>query len=786
MKSTFILLFLFLVGSLSLHAQETLYTAIRGTVVDKQSQFPLPGAQIVVTSIQPIKGTATDVDGQFRIEQVPVGRQTIEIRMIGYAPQVINNALLISNREFELNVQLEESVTQVAAVEIVAEENKSESVNKMSTVSTRSFSMEEARRFSGTLQDPARMAQNFAGVSNASDSRNDIVIRGNSPTGVLWRLDGVDIPSPNHFATLGTTGGPVSMLNANNLANSDFATSAFAAEYGNALGGVFDLRLRSGNKDKREFTGQIGFNGFELGAEGPFKKGGQSSYMINYRYSLLGALQVLGVNFGTGSAIPEYQDVTYKVDLPTSKAGRFTLFGMAGTSYINFQANLEDENNLYSGDRQNSEFTSQTAVFGASHTYFFNPKTFGKLVVAWTGTGNAGKIDSLDLSGNAYRQFGADRHQIKMTAHYLLNSKINAKHTLRMGIIGDHYDVKSLDSVLYQKTFFFRESDFRGTVGMAQAYAQWQWRPSDRLTVNSGVHSQMFFYNDDLVIEPRIGARYAIKANQSISIGGGLHSQLQPITVYFNRERLTDGSVVANNAHLGFNRAAHAVLGYDIQLSEKVRVKTEAYFQHLFNIAVDRSPSSFSMVNVGADFQLPNNGDLVNNGIGRNYGIELTLERFLNKGFYYLFTTSLFNSEYKGSDNVWRNTAFNGNYVINLLGGKEWKIGENNALTLDGKVTYAGGAWHAPIDLQASRISGFEVRDLQNNFSQQYDPYFRADVKIGFRFNSKKFSQAVSLDIRNVTNNKNVFLQGFNNDTGTINTTYQIGFFPMVLYNIWF
>lgn len=785
MKTTCIL-FIALLLALGSNAQDGNTTSLRGTVIDKQSQYPVPGAQIVVTSITPNMGTASDENGDFRLNNVPIGRINVEVRMLGFAPQTFNNLLLFANREYELNVQLTESVNEVNAVEIVAKENKAESVNKMSSVSTRSFSMEEAQRYSGTLQDPARMAQNFAGVSNASDSRNDIVIRGNSPTGVLWRLDGIDIPSPNHFATLGTTGGPVSMLNANNLATSDFATSAFAAEYGNALAGVFDLRLRSGNKDKREFMGQIGFNGFELGAEGPFKKGKQASYMINYRYSLLGALKTLGVNFGTGAAVPEYQDITYKIDIPTSKAGRFTFFGIAGTSFIDFKADLSDENNLYNGDRQNSQFTSRTGVFGASHTYFFNQKTFGKLVIAYTGTGNGGHIDSLDLGRNIHRQFGADRYQVKTSAHYFVNSKLSAKHTLRFGAMADRYDVKSVDSVLYQSSFYFREADYKGTVYMSQAYAQWQYRPSDRLTINSGVHGQWFLHNNKYVVEPRIGARYAVRPSQSINIGVGLHSQLQPITVYFNRERLDNGTILSNNKNVGFNRAAHAVLGYDIQLSEHVRLKAETYYQHLFDIAVDRAASSFSMVNVGADFGIPNNGDLVNKGEGRNYGVEVTLERFLDKGFYYLFTTSLFDSRYKGSDNVWRNTAFNGQYVLNFLIGREWKMGENNAFTLDFRTTYAGGAWHAPIDLQASRNLGYEVRVQSEDFSQQYDAYFRLDAKVGFRFNGKKFSQAVSLDVRNATNQKNVFMQRFNNATGEIQTNYQIGLFPMVLYNIYF
>lgn len=186
-------------------------------------------------------------------------------------------------------------------------------------MSARQLSTDEAFRYAGTRSDPSRMAQNFAGVSGTNDGRNDIIIRGNSPVGVLWRMDGIDIPNPNHFSTLGATGGPVSILNINTLKNSDFLTSAFPAQYGNALAGVFDLKLRNGNNEKNEFIGQLGFNGFEFGAEGPLNKNSKASYLVNYRYSMVAALQSIGLNFGTGSATPYYQNSTFKINIPTKK-----------------------------------------------------------------------------------------------------------------------------------------------------------------------------------------------------------------------------------------------------------------------------------------------------------------------------------------------------------------------------------------------------------------------------------------------------------------------------------
>jgi hypothetical protein len=193
--------------------------------------------------------------------------------------------------------------------------------NEFGALSARTFDVENTRRFAGSRNDPSRMAANFAGVVGNNDARNDSVIRGNSPTGLLWRLEGIDIPNPSHYGALGATGGPVTILNNNVLSQSDFFTGAFSATYGNALSGVFDLQLKTGNRDKREYTGQVGFNGFELEAEGPFKKRKKETYLAHYRYLVMGLVQKLGISMGTGSSVPNYQDLSFKIDIPTKKAG---------------------------------------------------------------------------------------------------------------------------------------------------------------------------------------------------------------------------------------------------------------------------------------------------------------------------------------------------------------------------------------------------------------------------------------------------------------------------------
>jgi hypothetical protein len=301
----------------SISATEGMTQTIRGTVTDAVSGYPLIGATVILVNSEPKSGTATDINGKFELKGVPLGRQALEISYLGYLSKTINNLLVVSGKEMVIEISLEEKTSTIGEVVIKASAKKTTAQNELAMVSARTFSVEETERFAGSLGDPARMVANYAGVMTQNDSRNDIIIRGNSPAGVLWRIEGIEIPNPNHFGAQGTTGGPVSMVNNNLLTNSDFLTGAFPAEYGNALSGAFDINLRSGNSSEAEYTGQVGFNGFELGAEGPLmkmKNGQNASYLANYRYSTLDLVNKMGFSVGTGAAIPQYNDLTFLID----------------------------------------------------------------------------------------------------------------------------------------------------------------------------------------------------------------------------------------------------------------------------------------------------------------------------------------------------------------------------------------------------------------------------------------------------------------------------------------
>lgn len=767
---------------------------IRGRVIDKQAQFPLIGATVVIMESDPMKGTATDIDGYFRLEEVPVGRVGLHISFVGYNPLTLPNLNLSSGKELVLEIELEERVISAKEVEIVAYKDKEQPINDMATISARTFSVDETQRYAGTMNDVARMASNFAGIQQTDDSRNDIVVRGNSPLGILYRLEGVDIPNPNHFGSQSNTGGPISILNNNTLANSDFFSGAFPAEYGNALAGVFDLKMRNGNNEKREYVSQIGFNGAELLAEGPFTKKGRSSYLISYRYSTLDLFKALGIKFGTLS-VPKYQDMSFKLNFPRKK-GTTALFGIGGISKIELlDSDLDTANNLFTQAGEDIRFGSTVGAVGLTHSYLINEKTWIKLVIAANASTNEIDNDSLTpLDRTPVDIYNNNSMHGKVMGGLVLNKKFNSQHHLRLGFIADQLFFKLSDSTYVPPLDQFQIlTDFDGSTQLIRPYVQWQYRLTNDLTLNLGGYYQYFVLNGTQSLEPRAGIRWQWSGLNAIGLGYGLHSQVQPVEVYFEQVLQPGGSYTSPNRSLKMTRSHQVVLGYDRTINEHLRLKIETYYQNIFDAPVDINPNGYSMLNQGADFGVGFPDTMQNEGTGLNYGAEITLERFLHRGFYFLLTGSLFESKYTGSDKVQHGTAFNTLYNGNLLLGKEWTLGKKKEdrkrlpiLFTDLRFTIMGGKRHTPIDIDASILTGQTIREWDKPYSERHSDYWRLDLKIGFRLNGKKASQEWMVYLQNATGRKNVFSQNFNAATGGIDTTHQIGFLPIIQYKIEF
>ncbi|MCG3167398.1 MAG: hypothetical protein POELPBGB_03188 [Bacteroidia bacterium] len=767
---------------LSLNTQAQLVTqTIRGKIIDKDSRATLPGANIMIIGSNPVLVSATDFDGNFRIDKVPVGRCDIKITYIGYEDRIIPNIVVGSAKEIVLEIELSESLVKIEEVTISAKKNKAEVLNEMAVVSAKTFSVEETSRYAGALGDPARMVSAYAGVTGDATGNNDIVVRGNSSKGIQWRLEGVEIPNPNHFSDEGMTGGPINALNSAMLSNSDFFTGAFAPEYGNAYSGVFDMKLRTGNNQKREYSLGVGVLGIDFTFEGPFKKGGGSSYLANYRYSSLALLDNIGVVDFNG--VPKYQDCSFKFLFPTKKAGTFSLFGLGGLSNINqdFLDSLGRVNSV-------SQFASKMGTAGLNHTYQFSDKTYLKSGISLSGNGSAVDYRERMTDDEMQTQYSSDLSKASARIMTTLHHKFNAKHKLQTGVIYTQHFF-GFQSHYFDEDFGRMQPllDNKGDAGMLQAFASWKYRITEKLTMVSGMHYTQLMFNKANSLEPRLALNWEFKPGQSINAGFGMHSRMEPLTYYFAHQTQDDGSTLQPNKNLGLSKARHYTIGYSNMLTKNLHLKLEAYYQELYNVPVENLDTSmFSALNLSEGWT---DKSLVNKGKGRNYGLELTLEKFFAQRYFFLVTGSLYKSRYTPADGIERNSRFDGNFAANVLFGKEFRLGKaekNRTLGISGKVQFIGGNYYTPVDLAASLAEGREVLQEDKPFSVKGDNIFQANLALTYRRDRKKTTHEVKADIQNITNNQAVTFEVFDSGTQKIQKIYQLSLLPVLSYKFTF
>lgn len=782
-----ILLFALLQSFFNVLSAQTPTQTVRGMVIDKVSQAPLPGAVVLLLNTQPAVGVSTDAEGKFRLEQVPVGKQSLRVSFIGYKELVMPALSVNAGKELVLTVSLEEDVKAMDEVVVSAKVEKNKPLNDMSTVSTRAFSVEETQKFAAAVNDPGRMATSFAGVVGGNDGSNLISIRGNSPNGLVWRMEGVEIPNPNHFAGVGTSGGGIAIISAQLLGNSDFSTGAFAAEYGNALSGIFDLRLRKGNNQKREYTFQLGVLGVDAATEGPFKKGYDGSYLVNYRYSTLNLLGKIGVPIGDANTL--FQDLSFNVSLPTRKLGTFTVFGFGGLSSQTTVAAKDSAKWKEDGfTRLNTGFYSNTGAVGITNTKLFANQSYLKTALVCSGMQNGYTEDKLmsDLSAfsrEAEQQFTQD----KITLSSVYTKKISARSNIRTGIILNQlgYNLSQKDRT--DTTLLVTRIRVEGSTQTAQAFFQWNYKLGSKLTTNVGLHYLQLFLNGSRAFEPRASLRYDVNPRNNFTLGYGLHSQIQPLGTYFAQVPANDGTTDQPNKHLALSKAHHLVLGYDWNINAYSHLKTEVYYQHLFHIPISQDTSStFSVLNAVNGFATE---ALNNRGLGRNYGIELTYERFMYRNFYYLVCGSLYDSKYRAANGTWYNTYFNTNYAFTVTAGKEWLLtgkGKNRVIGVNIKSVYTGGLRYTPIDLNSSQQRGTAVYDNRLTFDLKNPDYYRLDIRVSLKRNYKHVTGTLALDIQNTTNRRNVGGQYFDLNSGAVKYWYQTPLIPVLSYRLEF
>lgn len=778
MKIWFVLI-LGLAHGISIAQQLT--QTLKGRVIDSESGVSLPGATIVLNATDPLIGTTTDLEGNFRIEKVPVGRYDIVVRFVGYEPLWLREIVVGSVKEVILEARLKESIQQMEVVEIVAGQDKDKPLNSMAIVSARQISVEEARRYAGSVDDPAQLVQSFAGVAGGLNG-NAIIVRGNAPKGILWQMEGVQISNPNHYANVTSFGGGAfTALSAQLLANSDFYTGAWPAEYGNGLSGVFDIKMRTGNNEKYEHTAQLGTLGIDISSEGPFKKGKQSSYLFNYRYSTFVFIAPLLPDDAAGN---RFQDLSFKMNFPLKKGGVLSWWGIGALDISGLEPNDPDDRQ-YAQDFQELTNRQYMGATGLNYRKVLGNSAYLNSSLSVSGNGLEWIQDQLDENNILQEAQHIVNDQVKIAFSTYVNKKLSAKHTLRSGATVsnlfyrvDIREAETLGTPLQQ----ISKSD--GNAFLLQGFAQSKYAFNNQLTMNAGAYLQHFTLNGSLTFEPRIGLNYQFLPQHSIGLGVSNHSMLEMLQVYFIT-REDAGKTIYPNNDLKPGRANHLVFAYKWNINEFTHFTAEPYYQQLYNIPVIDS-SSFSMINLEMDWFIDEK--LINTGKGENFGIDLTLEQFMRRGFYYLVTGSLFQSKYEGGDGISRDSRFNKGYVLNLLAGKEWNVGkmDKNQLSLNGRFVMMGGDKISPVNEAASHLAGDIIYDETRAFSNQKPNNFHLHIGFNYRKNKLKFASIWSVQLVNIIGSEEFYGYKYNLKTNQIEEDKERLLFPQISYKIEF
>lgn len=804
---TFLLLF-----SMTAIWAQSLTQTVRGTIIDTDTEMPLIGASVILAGSEPMIGTTTDVQGAFRLENIPVGRITLQLSYLGFENALIPNIVVNSGKEVVLQLRMQESAVQMTEVVVTVDRNKGEAINDMAMISARSISAEETNRYAGGFNDPSRIMSNFAGITSTQDGGNDIIVRGNSPKYVQWRLEGVQITNPNHFADPSAVSGSVSTLNNNLLATSDFYTGAFTPEFGDVLSGVYDVKLRAGNNEKFESVFGVGLLGTDITFEGPFKKGYGGSFLVNYRYSVASIIKELGLIDIDG--VPKFQDAAFKVVLPTKDFGTFSLFGLGGMSSFFFE-DVSPEIWETPGDRfmqgeiaEDFKKGAHLLNTGLNHTISLDQRSFLRTTLAYSQEGidddvfESNRIRILNGEGEVLRDSFVNRrlnwqNRLKKSTYraaITYNNKIDARNKIQIGSKYALFDYDINQSELEEEGEA-RVSllDFKENISTIRNFISWRHRLDERLSFVAGVHNMNVLFNDKSTIEPRLAINWQVSPTSSIQAGYGMHSNMESIHNYFARVEQPDGSFTEPNRDLDLLKAHHFVLGYEQRFGKNMRAKLELYYQDLYNLPVENSDTSlYATINEGLDFQYL---DLVNEGTGKNYGIEITVEKFFSNNYYYLINASVFESKYTALDGVERNTQYNGNYLVNILFGKEFTARgrkKNQTLGLNAKVFFGGARKIIPL---LRDTNGQLAVDPVNNrfwdFGRAYEggleDVYQVVLSASYKWNKPKTTHELFLNLDNVTNNKGKISEFYDEDEpGNIGYLTQFGFFPNLMYRVYF
>ncbi len=766
---------------------------VRGRVLDALTGQPLPGTRLALWQQDTLRqASSSDAQGHFAFERVPTGRYQLRAERVGYATFRLAELLVEAGKETVLTCLLRES--QQRLDEVVISGDPGSDLARHAAVSRIELPVEQVRRFPATFYDPARLLAAYPGVVGAHDQGNNVSVRGNSPNSLRWRLEGVDIVNPNHLANAGTlsdrptlSGGGVNMLSAQLLGNSSFLVGAFPVGYGNALGGVYDMRLRAGNNRRRETTLQAGVIGLDLATEGPFRLGkadsaGAASYLINYRYSTVGLLAAMGVPLGDEDI--RFQDLALRLTLPTARLGTFTFFGLGGNNRNVFEADRDSTTWEIQKDRFDIRFASRLGAAGLTHAVPVGRGRWQSTVAASAlRTTRTADLLTDDLQPQRVENDLLEERKYALATH--LEQRAGLRTTWRVGLqlTQEEMALTALGGPTSQQPGALVTGQLAGWLW--QPFAEMQYALLPQLSLQGGLHTTHFSFNQTQAWEPRASILWLINQRQDLRLAYGQHSQLQAPGVYLATFADADGALAQPNRSLDFTRAHHYVLSYQHRWLPALRLRAEVYYQDLYRVPVAAVPNSFSALNLLDGFAP---FALANTGTGENYGLDVVLEQLMDRDYYFVLSGSLYESKYRGSDGIRRDTRFNGNYVVNATAGKEWawpgRRDRSRQFGINGRAVYFGGWRETPLDRDASRQQQATIADEARAFENQLADYYKLDLRLLVRRERPRYTRTLALDLQNVTNRRNEAFRTYDFLRDEVVVQRQLGIIPVLTYRV--
>ena len=732
--------FIFALVAFAVSAQNAV---IRGQVVDAKNNEPLPFANVIAQGTQ--FGTTTDIDGNFEL-RVDAGLYNLEISFIGYRTKLEPEIQASPASPAQITVKLDEDAQQLAEVEVVANPFEKDAE---SPVSVQNLGVNEIRRSPGGNQDISRVIQNLPGVASSVSFRNELIVRGGAPNENRFYLDGIEIPSINHFSTQGGGGGPVGIINVNFLEGVDFYTGAFPVNRGYALSSVMDLRFKDPRMDGWVFKGQIGASDIGLTAEGPL--GDRTGMILSVRRSYLQFLfSLLELPF-----LPTYNDFTLKVKHKINDRSEITLLGIGAID--NFDLNLDANetesqqyilNNLPVNEQWNYSTGIKYTLYGENGYQNF-------VLSRYHLNNTAVKYEGNDESSDDNLILDYESQEIE--------NKFRYENLSRYGNQRIVYGV-NLEHAGYKNSTFNRTVangqpitvDFNSQLDLWKygLFGNYSFDPLPRLTVSAGFRVDGSDFNDETSnpfsqFSPRLSLSYGITDKLSFNFNTGIFYQLPPYTVLGYRDN--DEVLINQENGIGYVQSNHLVAGVSYLLPFNSKVSVEGFYKTYDNYPL-LTRDSISLANLGSDFGIIGNEPAIPTSDGRSYGIEILYQQKLFKGFYGIVSYTFVLSEFTNGGSEFVPSSWDNRNLVSLTGGKKW----GNNWEAGFRWRFLGGAPFTPFDLETTALK--DVWDVTGQGVPDYDQintlrngnYNQLDVRIDKKWFFETWNLNLYFDVENV------------------------------------